>query len=374
VTPLERYQADLAGPDFLSDPVQQAAVDLTERLYRRLCRRRERREGLWSRLLGGAKPAVPRGLYFWGGVGRGKTYVVDAFYDALPFAEKRRVHFHRFMRDVHRQRQALGDIENPMNELAKALSEEVRVLCLDEFHVSDITDAMLLARLLEPLFQRGIVMVATSNEALDRLYWDGLQREQFLPAIALLEEHMDIYCFDGDIDYRLRALERAEIYHQPLDAAAGQALAYAFEQIAPERGQAGVDIEIEDRLIPTVRLADGVAWFEFDVICGDRRSAPDYIEIARLFQTVLVANIPHLDDEARDAVRRFIHLVDELYDRNVKMIVSAAGEPETLYCGNKLRDPFKRTVSRLQEMQTHSYLGRPHLSDLLIKQKVIVTT
>jgi cell division protein ZapE len=364
-SPLARYRADLQRPDFIADRVQHKGVRLTNRLFHRLLHYdRTAPRGFWSRWLRrGAQRKPPRGLYFWGGVGRGKTYVVDLFYEALPFPDKLRLHFHRFMRDVHRELRDIGQVEAPLELLAENLSKRARVLCLDEFHVSDITDAMLLGGLLAALTARGVVLVTTSNEAPRKLYWDGLQRERFLPAIDHIERHMVVYCFDGDTDYRLRALERAEIYHSPLDAGAGQALSYAFEHVSPEFGIMGQPLEIEGRPITTVRSADGVVWFEFANICLGPRSSNDYIEIGRMFQTVLVANIPVLDDAQLDAARRFIHLVDELYDRNVKLIVSAAVAPHDLYVGTKLTGQFKRTASRLEEMRTHAYLAKPHISD-----------
>lgn len=364
-TPLARYRADLQRADFVADRAQYKGIRLTNRLYHRLLHYdRDTPRGFLSRWLSrGAPRKPPRGLYFWGGVGRGKTYAVDVFYDALPFPDKLRIHFHRFMRDVHRDLRDLGQVEAPLELVADKFSNRARVLCLDEFHVSDITDAMLLAGLLDALTARGVVLVTTSNEAPDKLYWDGLQRERFLPAIDHIEKHMVVYCFDGDTDYRLRALERAEIYHCPLDAGAERALNYAFEHVTPESGTIGQPLDIEGRSIATVRSADGVVWFEFADICMGPRGNSDYIEIGRTFQTVLVANIPVLDDTQLDAARRFIHFVDELYDRNVKLIVSAAAPPPAVYVGTKLQGPFQRTTSRLQEMQTHAYLAKPHISD-----------
>lgn len=368
MTPLERYCEDLQRAGFIADRVQKRAVRLTERLYQELTepQPRPRTRGLLDRLLrrrrpDGAKPV--RGLYFWGSVGRGKTHVVDAFYGCLPFETKSRLHFHSLMRQIHHELKTLGQIANPLDVVAVRLSSEFRVLCLDEFHVSDITEAMLLGNLLRGLFERGVTLVTTSNEHPDRLYRGGLQRERFLPAIQLIKTHMEVFHFDNATDYRLRALEQAEIYHSPLDDRAHASLRSSFDAIAPDAGSEGGSIAVEGREIPAIRRADGVIWFNFETICGGARAATDYIEIARCFQTVLISNIPCMDDYHSDAARRFIHLVDEFYDRNVKLIVSAGAAPNGLYRGERLSRLFERTASRLTEMQSHEYLARPHLSD-----------
>ncbi len=372
MTPLEKYRQDLQREGFLADRTQKRAVRLTEQLFQQLLQSPATagappRAGWLDRILRRGAPSganrAPRGLYFWGGVGRGKTYVVDAFYECLPFQEKARTHFHRFMRRVHQDLRSLGHVQNPLDVLADRIARNTRVLCFDEFHVSDITDAMLLGNLLRALFGRGVTLVATSNEQPDRLYWGGLQRERFLPAIELLKSHTEVYHFDGETDYRLRLLERAEIYHTPLDDAANASLSRTFESIAPDTAVKGGAIEIEGREVATVRRADGVAWFEFETICGGPRAVADYIEIARQYQSVLVANVPAMTAQQDDAARRFVHLVDEFYDRNVKLIVSAAAVPDDLYRGERLAAIFARAASRLHEMQSHEYLARPHISD-----------
>jgi len=368
MTPLERYRLDLERKGFVSDRTQKRAVGLTERLYRELLKppRAPRTPELFDRLLRRKQTDTitpVKGLYFWGGVGRGKTHIVDAFYECLPFAAKSRLHFHSFMRRIHQELKTLQEIASPLNIVADRIARNNRVVCFDEFHVSDITDAMLLGNLLKALFGRGVTLVATSNEHPDRLYWGGLQRERFLPVIRLINTHTEVLHFDNDTDYRLRALERAEIYHTPLDDRAHASLLASFDSIAPDVGEQGGSIEIEGREIPTVRRADGMVWFDFEAICGGPRATADYIEIARCYQTVLVSDIPCMDDLSNDAARRFIHLVDEFYDRNVKLIVSAAGLPAALYQGERLARLYERTSSRLQEMQSHDYLARPHLSD-----------
>ncbi|MGQ0656890.1 MAG: cell division protein ZapE [Chromatiales bacterium] len=368
MTPLERYRQDLQRHGFVADRAQKRAVRHTERLYRELVRAKPslRPSSVLERLLRRRRSNIikpVRGLYFWGGVGRGKTYVVDAFYDCLPHAEKARFHFHSFMRHIHHELKTLKEVTSPLEVVAERLARTTRVLCFDEFHVSDITDAMLLGNLLHALFERGVTLVATSNEHPDCLYWGGLQRERFLPAIQLIKTHVRVFHFDNDTDYRLRALERAEIYHTPLDDRAHASLRNSFDAIAPDAGEEGGHIDVEGRDIPAVRRADGVVWFDFEAICDGPRAAADYIEIGRCYQTVLISDIPRMHDLHNDAARRFIHLVDEFYDRNVKLIVSAAAPPAQLYCGEHLAKLYERTVSRLVEMQSHDYLARPHLSD-----------
>lgn len=370
MTPLQRYERDLKREGFVAEQAQRAAVRHTQRLYDELLldrhaapsraswfdlllRRRRREPGL----------APVKGLYFWGGVGRGKTYLVDAFYDCLPEGRKLRLHFHGFMLRVHRELKTLKGLQSPLEVVADRIARDARVLCFEEFHVSDITDAMLLGNLLRALFARSVTLVATSNEHPDRLYHGGLQRERFLPAIALLKTHTDVVQVYGGTDFRLRALEKAEIFHSPLDDGADASLRASFEAIAPAAGEEGGAIEVEGRAIATVRRADGVAWFEFREICEGLRAAADYIEVARCHQTVLISNVPQMDDLSNDAARRFIHLVDEFYDRNVKLILSAAAAPTALYRGERLARPFERTASRLREMQSHEYLARQHISD-----------
>ena len=245
--------------------------------------------------------------------------------------------------------------------MARRFAEQARVICLDEFFVSDITDAMLLYGLLKELFAQGVTLITTSNLPPDDLYKDGLQRARFLPAIALLKQHLDVLNVDGGVDYRLRYLEKAEIYHSPLDERAEQILNEVFDNIAPEPGHRGGDVEIEGRYIPTLREADGIVWFNFRAICDGPRGTADYIEVARCYHTVLISNVPVMDWQMENQARRFINLVDEFYDRGVKLILSAATSPLELYQGEKLKFEFQRTVSRLQEMQSHEYLERPHL-------------
>jgi cell division protein ZapE len=274
--------------------------------------------------------------------------------------EKKRLHFHRFMREVHRKLRDFQGESDPLKKVAASFAGQARIICFDEFFVSDITDAMLLAGLLDEMFRLGVTLVATSNVEPDHLYENGLQRRKFLPAIELLNAHTLVHNLDGGLDYRLRALESAEIYHYPLDDAAEIGLQAAFRSISPDEGKVAVVLPIEGRDIDTRRCGDGVAWFEFAALCDGPRSQNDYIELARLFQTVLVGNVPRFGEEKEDQARRFISLVDEFYDRSVKLIISAESPILDLYQGQRLAFEFQRTESRLQEMQSKEYLAKQH--------------
>lgn len=327
--------------------------------------RPRRSERLRVRLFGGwrrrstIKPV--RGAYLWGGVGRGKTFIMDLFFDSLPFEDKLRQHFHRLMYHVHSHLRQMQNHEDPLELVADDLSRRARVICFDEFFVSDIADAMILGRLFDALFRRGVSLVATSNIPPDLLYHDGLQRRQFLPAIELLKSHTQVLEVDGQTDYRLRVLEQAEIFHSPLDEAANHNLTDYFERIAPEAGTRGQPMDIHGRSIPTIRRADAIAWFDFAALCDGPRSQDDYIEIARSFQTVIVSDMPILDTLMEDQARRFIALVDEFYDRRVKLIISAAAAIDRIYSGKRLTREFERTRSRLLEMQSLEYLAAAHV-------------
>jgi len=364
MTPLERYQADLEREGFEHDPRQAAVVRELEEIYGELTTRRQDPWGLFKHLRFSARtrsePVL--GLYLWGGVGRGKTHLVNEFYKSLPFAEKLRVHFHLFMQDLHGELKKLPDTPDPVPLVAQSISMRARVLCLDEFHVTDIADAMLLGRLLTALFERGVTLVTTSNIPPDELYRDGLQRERFIPVIELIKKHTRVMCLDGQEDYRLRYLEHAEIYHFPLDAAANSSLLKSFQGLQPENVVEAEEIEIADRPVPTVRYADGIAWFDFKNLCDEPRGTIDYIEIARYFHTVFISNIPKMGDEGKDKAARFIRLVDVLYDHNVNLVASAAAAPTGLYTSSSpLSFDFARTSSRLEEMRSHDYLARSHL-------------
>ena len=362
MTPLERYKQDLERDDFSYDPAQEMAVKHLQRLYDDLVRYQPPKKSFIKSLLG--KPDVKEpayGLYFWGGVGRGKTYLVDTFYDSLPFDDKMRVHFHRFMQRVHDDLRKFDGEKNPLTLVAEQLGKEIRVLCLDEFFVKDITDAMILAGLLGELFKNGVALVTTSNIVPDGLYENGLQRARFIPAIELLKKYTEVVNVDSGVDYRLRALEQAEIFHYPLDASANESLMKSFKSIALAEGREAQSIEINHRQMKSLRLHDGVVWFDFEELCDGPRSQNDYIELAKQYHTVLLSEVPQMKRDTDDQARRFINLVDEFYDRNVKLIISAEAAISDLYLGGNLSFEFDRTVSRLLEMQSHEYLAREHL-------------
>ena len=362
MTPLQRYQSDIDKGRIIPDSVQSAVVNRTQVLYdelaaampgnsiRRFLARLYRRR---------TRPVT--GLYLWGSVGSGKTYIVDMLFDCLPFDNKLRVHFHRYMQWVHAELNQLNDVEEPLRLVANKLARDTAVICFDEFHVSDITDAMLLSGLFHELFAHGVTLVATSNEHPDMLYREGLQREKFLPAIELIKRCTSIVNLDTGMDYRLRYLDQAGIYHHPLDADSREKLAESFAKIALETAAMNSTIEIEDREIKVKRLASGVVWFDFHEICDGPRGAADYIEIARQFQTVFIEGVVRMDDMDNNRARRFITMVDEFYDRNVKLIITAEVAARELYFGKRLAREYERTASRLIEMQSRAYLGRAHL-------------
>lgn len=353
----QRYQQQLANKHLTEDAEQAEVVVLLDDLLRRLGERKA--PGVLQRWFGGATPPV-RGLYLWGGVGRGKTLLMDLFYACLPGKRKQRIHFHRFMHRLHGELTRLSGTPNPLQLVADRLASETEVLCFDEFFVSDIGDAMLLGELMTGLFDRGVTLVATSNIEPDRLYENGLQRRRFLPAIGVLKQHTLVHHLGGNVDFRLRVLERAEIYHSPLDADAERSLGDSFQALSPDAPRADVDLEVEGRSLRAKQVADDVAWFEFAELCEGPRSQNDYIELARCYHAVLVSNVKRFTRLSEDAARRFISLVDEFYDRNVKLILSAEVPIPELYAGERLRFEFERTESRLIEMQSYDYLARSH--------------
>lgn len=367
MSPLDRYLTDQAQNGFIKDDAQHAIISKLNDLYEVLQQPIEpvvpQKKGFFSKFKRDEVQPVsmPKGLYLWGGVGQGKTYLMDIFYDSLPFEKKQRTHFHRFMQKVHQQLSELGNVTDPLQIIADQTVRDCRVLCFDEFFVSDITDAMLLGRLFEALFKRGICLVATSNIEPDGLYKNGLQRARFLPAIEALKTHCHVLKLDSGTDYRLRELEQAEIYHTPLDQQADVVLSSLFKQMTAADVQFESSLDIEGRTIQVRKCAEGVIWFDYHIICDIPRGAADFIEISRCFHTVLVSDVVVMNDFNNDAANRFINLVDELYAHNVKLILSAEVRPEKLYQGEKLAFPFERTVSRLLEMQSHEYLERPHL-------------
>ncbi len=374
MTPEQLYRHKLATEDLEPDPDQAVAVEHLERLYHLLVEqpvappraRRPGRSALFGlgRLLGRSapEPETPphRSLYLWGGVGRGKTFLVDLFFSQLPFPQKLRLHFHHFMREIHGQLKGLKQVEDPLDQIASDLANRCRVLCLDEFIVSDIGDAMILARVLRGLFRRSVTLVTTSNTEPDNLYLHGLQRASFLPAIDLLKRHTQVLNLDGAIDYRLRYLDQAKVYLTPLGPENEARLHEEFDHLCTDPGERNSSITLYGREIPVRRVAGELIWFDFEVICGPPRSQNDYLEIARCFPTVFISGIPQLTAGDDDTARRFLFLIDEFYDRCVKLLVTADVGLEALYQGKRLAFDFQRTVSRLQEMQSTDYLSRPH--------------
>jgi len=367
LSPLEKYQQDLARDDFQYDAAQENAVKHLQRLYEDLQYKPAPVKGFkkvlnrWKKVYVKAEAKPIKGLYFWGGVGRGKTYLVDTFYDCLPFQNKMRVHFHRFMHRVHQELKLLAGQSDPLKIIAKKFADETCIICFDEFFVSDITDAMILGTLFEELFAHKVTLVATSNIIPDELYRNGLQRARFIPAIKLINQHTEVVNVDSGVDYRLRTLEQAEIYHYPLDQQASENLRRYFKQLSCEPGEKNTEIEINNRQLSTIEVSDGVVHFDFSELCETARSQTDYMEISRLYHTVLMENVMQMGAEKDDATRRFIALVDEFYERNVKLIISANVAMEDLYTGGQLTFEFKRCLSRLQEMQSHDYLASEHL-------------
>lgn len=355
------YHESLRRHGYEPDAAQEAAVARLDDLRQRLEASHD--PGGWLARLRRAtrrERATPRGLYLWGGVGRGKTFLMDLFHAQLRVPCQRH-HFHRFMKDVHGRLALLRDTADPLVRVAREIGGESRVLCFDELFVSDIADAMILGGLFSALDAQGVTMVVTSNAPPAGLYRDGLQRSRFLPAIALLERCTEVVNVDAGHDYRLRQLEKAPLYLDSGDPFAEASLALRFEEIAGEPGEPDVALLVEGRPIDARRRGFGVAWFAFESLCGGPRSAADYVEIARDFHTVLLSGVPVFGAGQDDPARRFIALVDEFYDRGVKLMLSAAAPPDDLYRGERLSFEFERTRSRLAEMQTHAYLARPHL-------------
>ena len=359
-TPSQAYAEGVAAGRWRDDPAQHPALRELDRVQRELLAATP--GGLLARFGLGGRPAPVQGLYLWGGVGRGKTFLVDLFYDGLPLAQKQRTHFHRFMRGVHEQLRLHAGQSDPLAAIARQWRGTLRVLVLDEFFVTDIGDAMLLGRLLERLFAEGITLVTTSNTAPQNLYKDGLQRAGFLPAIDLLQTYCVVLRSDGQEDYRLRALTRSPVYRTPLDGAADDWLAMRWRELSGGEAAHGGNIEIDSRKIPVRGRGKSIAWFDFAALCEGPRGTTDYIEIAHEFNTVLVGGIPRFDALNEDAARRFVNLIDELYDRHVNLVCTANAAPVAMYSGTRLQGAFERTASRLIEMQSAEYLATPHMA------------
>jgi len=348
------YEAELSTRGYSSDPAQRRAVQALDRCATEWAAYKEKRSNAFKKLI--HKPAIPRGVYMYGGVGRGKSFLMDCFYNAVPVVRKTRLHFHEFMREVHRELADLQGTVNPLDELGRRMAKRYRLVCFDEFHVADITDAMILHRLLAAMFENGIGFVTTSNFKPDDLYPGGLHRDRILPAIALLNSKLEVINVDNGTDYRRRTLEQVKLYHTPLGESADADMADAFDRLAETHDEDPV-LHIEARQIHSRRRAGGVVWFDFKALCGGPRSQNDYLEIASQFHTVLLSNVPYMPVNMASEARRFTWLVDVLYDRRVKLILSAAVPPEGLYTEGPLAHEFPRTVSRLNEMQSAEFLA-----------------
>ncbi len=349
----EYYQQTLASRGFTQDEAQRAAIERLQRFYDEWVEYQSQQRGLMRFFR--SKPEAPRGVYLWGGVGRGKSFLMDSFFTTVPIERKARVHFHEFMRSVHRELEEVKGMQDPLDEVAKRWAERYQLVCFDEFHVSDVADAMILHRLLQGMFAHGVSFVMTSNYEPSLLYTDGLHRDRILPAIALIKERMDVLNVDAGVDYRRRALEQVELYHSPLDEGAEKALQHAFDQLADTAPQEPV-LHIEHREIRAKALAGNVVWFDFATLCGGPRSQNDYLELANRFQTVILSNVPKMGPRQASEARRFTWLIDVFYDHKVKLIMSAECEPEELYTEGALANEFHRTVSRILEMQSREYL------------------
>jgi len=352
-----RYHQQLSERGFVADAAQLRAVDQLQAFFNAWLAYKQQRRSALRRLL--MKPALPKGIYLWGGVGRGKSFLMDAFYLCAPLVRKRRVHFHHFMREIHRELDAVKGHTDPLAEVAARIARRYRLICFDEFHVSDIGDAMILGRLLEQVMSRGVVFCMTSNYRPDQLYPNGLQRERFLPAIGLIERSMQVVEVDNGTDYRRRVLEQLQAFRTPLGDAADQALAQVFADLKDVQEE-HQPLDVEGRLIPYRHRAGGIVWFDFAQLCGGARSYADYVDLARRFHTVILSNIPCFTSNNADVARRFTWLVDVFYDEHIKLVCSAQALPEALFVdggsAHTAAAEFSRTVSRLTEMQSRDYL------------------
>ena len=356
----EAYQAELKARGYQSDPAQLRAIDALQRCADDWAAYKDKRSNSFKKLFN--KPDIPKGVYMYGGVGRGKSFLMDCFYNAVPIRRKTRLHFHEFMREVHRELAGLKGTVNPLDELGKRMARKFKLICFDEFHVADITDAMILHRLLAALFDNGVGFVTTSNFKPDDLYPGGLHRERILPAIELLNQRMEVVNVDNGTDYRRRTLEQVDLYHTPLGPEADAAMNEAFTRLA-SGGDEDPVLHIESREIKARRRAGGVVWFDFKQLCGGPRSQNDYLEIASQFHTLLLSDVPHMPVRMASEARRFTWLVDVLYDHRVKLLVSAECQAYDLYVEGRQASEFHRTVSRLIEMRSRDYLAEAHRTE-----------
>lgn len=363
MTPLQRYQSDLQKRRIKTDDKQWQAVQCTQRVYTELNLAERNKDNFFTSLFRNKKTPV-RGLYLCGGTGRGKTYLVDSFYECLPGDKKHRVHFHRFMLEIHQKLKDLPRSPNPLDIIATQLADKLNVLCLDEFHVHDIADAMLLAGLLKPMFEKGITLVATSNISINDLYKNGLQRERFMYAIELLEQYTEEFDLGDGTDYRFNILDKSEHYYvideNKTKEMGDDFLSYKFIELAPCPAKNDRTIVINNREINYISSADDVIWFDFYELCHTNRSAHDYIEITQRYHTILISNVSVFKEKDDAAAKRFIHLIDAVYDHNVKLLVTANAAANKLYHGERMAFAFDRTISRLNEMGSEQYLKLAH--------------
>ena len=359
---IDAYEAQITRRQYTADPAQYEAAQQFQLVFDHLTQDSRAKALISDRLrrLKSGPPVSTSGLWLWGTVGSGKTYLMDLFFHSLPLRKKRRMHFHRFMRHMHHKLKHLQDRRNPLDLIAAHMAKKYKVICIDEFFVSDITDAMILGGLLEGLLRHRVTLVATSNSAPDNLYEGGLQRERFLPAIELIKKHLTVFELATSCDYRLQHLDQTETYCLSGNGTAEPTLLAHFRHAASDLVRKETAIEVEGRTIPVKRLSHDAIWFDFDDLCQSPRCVNDYIAIARCFRTVLISGIPVFDSTMDDSARRLIELIDEFYDRNVTLIVSAAAEPNQLYQGKRLKREFERTASRLHEMRSQAYLGQSH--------------
>ena len=350
----QAYRAELLVRGYAPDPAQLLAIDALERCANDWAAYKIQRSNAFQKLI--HHPDTPRGVYMFGGVGRGKSFLMDCFYNAVPIKRKTRLHFHEFMREVHRELRDLAGTANPLDELGKRMAKRYKLICFDEFHVAEITDALILHRLLSALFDNGVGFVTTSNTKPDDLYPGGMHRDRILPAIALLKTHLEVISVDNGVDYRRRTLEQVNLYHMPLGEKADAEMLETFNRLAEAKDENPV-LQIESRQIQARRRAGSVVWFDFKTLCGGPRSQNDYLEIATQFHTVLLSDVPAMPVRMASEARRFTWLIDVLYDRRVKLIMSAAVAPEALYTEGLLVHEFARTVSRLNEMGSTGFLA-----------------
>jgi cell division protein ZapE len=349
----EYFEQALSERGYKADDAQELAIARLQRFYDEWVGFRAQRSNAIKKLL--KRPHVPRGVYLWGGVGRGKSFLMDAFYATVPVIRKTRLHFHEFMRGVHRELEDVKGQQDPLDEVAKRIAKRYRLICFDEFHVSDVADAMILYKLLLGLFEHGTSFVMTSNYEPKTLYPDGLHRDRILPAIELIYERMDVLNVDSGIDYRRRALEQVQVYYTPLNDASNESLKTAFDKLADTAAQDPV-LQIEHREIHAIARSGSVVWFDFATLCGGPRSQNDYLELANRFHAVILSDVPEMGPRQASEARRFTWLVDVFYDHRVKLILSAACQPEQLYTVGPMANEFHRTVSRILEMQSREYL------------------